>query len=106
MRCLGPARPGGCQCMLRGCSRPGRAGRPAAGPTSRRQSNAPPGLAQAAAGAAAPAALKEEGNRAFAKKEYERALECYDKALKVAADATESALLHSNKAACHMMGKK
>lgn len=51
--------------------------------------------------------LKEEGNILFAKKEYDRAMECYEKALKlVAGDHPDAALLHSNKAACHMMHKK
>lgn len=59
------------------------------------------------AGAASLAALREEGNTLFAKREYERALEAYDRALKVAGgDSADAALLHSNKAACHMMHKK
>ncbi len=53
-------------------------------------------------------ALKEEGNTLFAKKEYERALDCYERALKIlpTGDHPDAALLHSNKAACHMMHKK
>lgn len=49
--------------------------------------------------------LKEEGNRLFGRKEYQKALESYDRALKVVnVEAKEDlALLHSNKAACFMM---
>ena len=51
--------------------------------------------------------LKEEGNTLFAKKEYAKALDCYERALKLGpADQADAALLHSNKAACHMMHKK
>ena len=53
------------------------------------------------------AQLKHEGNNCFAKKEYAVAIGSYDKALQlVPADSAEAALLHSNKAACHMMLKK
>ena len=53
------------------------------------------------------AQLKHDGNNCFAKKEYAVAIGSYDKALQlVAADSAEAALLHSNKAACHMMLKK
>jgi tetratricopeptide (TPR) repeat protein len=53
------------------------------------------------------AQLKADGNSHFAKKEYDAAIQCYDKALQlVPADAADAALLHSNKAACHMMHKK
>lgn len=53
------------------------------------------------------AVLKDEGNQHFAKKEFEKALESWDKALKlVPAGDADAALLHSNKAACHMMFKK
>lgn len=53
------------------------------------------------------AQLKADGNSHFAKKEYDAAIQCYDKALTlVPADAADAALLHSNKAACHMMHKK
>ena len=52
-------------------------------------------------------ALRDEGNKLFGKKEYAKALECYDKALKsIQATHPDKPLLHSNKAACHMMGKK
>lgn len=52
-------------------------------------------------------ALRDEGNKLFGKKEYTKALECYDKALKsIPASHPDKPLLHSNKAACHMMGKK
>lgn len=49
--------------------------------------------------------LKDEGNRLFGRKEYQKALEAYDRALKVAnVDSKDDlALLHSNKAACYMM---
>lgn len=49
--------------------------------------------------------LKDEGNRLFGRKEYQKALEAYDRALKaVNAEAKDDlALLHSNKAACFMM---
>lgn len=51
--------------------------------------------------------LRDEGNKFFGKKDYVKALECYDKALKsVPASHQDKPLLHSNKAACHMMGKK
>lgn len=52
-------------------------------------------------------ALRDEGNKLFGKKEYTKALECYDKALKsIQAGHPDKPLLHSNKAACHMMGKR
>ncbi len=52
-------------------------------------------------------ALRDEGNKHFGKKDYAKALECYDKALKsIPATHQDKPLLHSNKAACHMMGKK
>lgn len=47
--------------------------------------------------------IKEVGNKHFAKREYQRALEAYDRALKVADSQTDNPLLHSNKAACYMM---
>jgi tetratricopeptide (TPR) repeat protein len=51
--------------------------------------------------------LRDEGNKFFGKKDYAKALECYDKALKsLPASHQDKPLLHSNKAACHMMGKK
>lgn len=53
------------------------------------------------------AQLKSDGNSSFAKKDYATALAAYDKALGlVPADAADAALLHSNKAACHMMQKQ
>lgn len=52
-------------------------------------------------------ALRDEGNKFFGKKEYTKAFECYDKALKsIQAGHPDKPLLHSNKAACHMMGKR
>lgn len=57
--------------------------------------------------AASLAQLKADGNSHFAKKEYDAAMACYDKALElVPASAPDAALLHSNKAACHMMHKR
>lgn len=52
--------------------------------------------------------LKDEGNKLFGRKEYQKALEAYERALKQAGpDAKEEiALLHSNKAACFMMNQK
>jgi tetratricopeptide (TPR) repeat protein len=49
--------------------------------------------------------LKDEGNRLFGRKEYQKALEAYERALRMTgADARDDlALLHSNKAACYMM---
>lgn len=48
--------------------------------------------------------LKEEGNKLFGRKEYQKALEAYDKALKASENSlAEAPLLHSNKAACFMM---
>lgn len=62
---------------------------------------------QAPADVAALATLKEEGNKLFAHKDYEKALEAYDRALRLAdPESADAALLHSNKAACHMMFKK
>lgn len=71
----------------------------------------PPTVAAAAVSllqdAASLAQLKADGNSHFAKKEYDTAIACYDKALgMVPADAADAALLHSNKAACHMMHKR
>ena len=52
------------------------------------------------------ASLKEEGSRAFAMKEYDRAVAAWDKALALE-DISKSdvALIHNNKAACHMVSK-
>lgn len=51
--------------------------------------------------------LRDEGNKYFGKKDYAKALESYDKALKlIPATHEDKPLLHSNKAACHMMAKK
>lgn len=53
--------------------------------------------------------LRDEGSRLFGRKEYLKALETYDKALKASGDDSTSedrALLHSNKAACYMMQQK
>lgn len=53
------------------------------------------------------AALKEEGSRAFAMKDYGKAVSAWDKALKHP-DATDAdvALVHNNKAACLMVKKQ
>lgn len=53
--------------------------------------------------------LREEANKYFGRKEYVKALEAYERALKVTPEegSTEDrALLHSNKAACFMMQQK
>lgn len=51
--------------------------------------------------------LRDEGNTYFGKKDYAKALEAYDKALKlIPITHNDKPLLHSNKAACHMMAKK
>lgn len=53
------------------------------------------------------ASLKEEGNTAFAKKEYEKAMAAWDKALTmVDGNDKDAAILHNNKAACHLMFKR
>jgi hypothetical protein len=64
-------------------------------------------LLQAPTDAEALSQLKEEGNSLFAKKEYEKAVDAWERAIKVSAgNKSEVALLHSNIAACHMMHKK
>lgn len=51
--------------------------------------------------------LRDEGNTFFGKKDYAKALDSYDKALKLTtATHQDKPLLHANKAACHMMAKK
>ena len=51
--------------------------------------------------------LKEEGKEAFGKREYAKALEAYDKALRALPEGHgDVPLLHSNKGACNMMLKK
>ena len=51
--------------------------------------------------------LKDEGNKHFGLKEYNKAMSSYDRALKLLPEGhTDSVLLHSNKAACCMMLKK
>ena len=53
------------------------------------------------------AALKEEGKEAFGKREYVKALEAYDKALRALPEGhNDVPLLHSNKGACNMMLKR
>jgi tetratricopeptide (TPR) repeat protein len=53
------------------------------------------------------AGLKDEGNKLFGRKEYTKAFEAYEKALKMLPEGhSEAVLLHSNKAACSMMLKK
>lgn len=49
--------------------------------------------------------LKDEGDRLFGRKEYQKALDAYDRALKraVPEGKDERALLHANKAACYLM---
>lgn len=51
--------------------------------------------------------LKDQGNKLFGGKEYTKAFETYDKAIRLLpAKHSDSVLLHSNKAACSMMLKK
>jgi len=53
------------------------------------------------------AALKDEGKEAFGKREYVKALEAYDKALRALPEGNSDVpLMHSNKAACNMMLKR
>lgn len=53
------------------------------------------------------AQLKDDGNKHFGRKEYQKALESYEKALKLTPEShPDSALLHSNRAACFMMFKR
>ncbi len=53
------------------------------------------------------AGLKDEGNKLFGRKEYSKAFDAYERALKMLPEGhTEAVLLHSNKAACSMMLKK
>lgn len=53
------------------------------------------------------AALKEEGSRAFAMKDYEKANAAWNEALKHPdATVTDIALIHNNKAACFMVKKQ
>ena len=49
--------------------------------------------------------LKEDGDRLFGRKEYQKALDAYDRALKRSGPdgKEERALLHSNKAACYLL---
>ena len=59
------------------------------------------------ADALAIAGFKEEGTKCFGRKEYTKAIESYEKAIKMLPEGhSDKALLHSNKAACHMMLKK
>lgn len=53
------------------------------------------------------ASLKEEGSRSFAMKEYEKAMAAWDRALAMpGVSSADVALLHNNKAACHMVTKR
>ena len=49
--------------------------------------------------------LKDDGDRLFGRKEYQKALDAYDRALKRSGPdgKEERALLHSNKAACYLL---
>ena len=49
--------------------------------------------------------LKDEGNRLFQAKNYEKAIALYDKAIKLTPNHPERAIFHSNKAACLMQMK-
>ncbi|XP_075063928.1 protein unc-45 homolog A [Mixophyes fleayi] len=46
--------------------------------------------------------LREDGNKHFKSGEYEAALSCYTKALKLSTDKKDSAILHRNSAICHL----
>ena len=46
--------------------------------------------------------LKEEGNAQFKCGEYEKAKACYSKAIKQSMEQKELAVLHRNRAACHL----
>lgn len=53
------------------------------------------------------ASLKEAGSRAFAMKKYEEAMASWDRALEMESlSNSDAALLHNNKAACYMVGKR
>ena len=78
---------------------------------TRGSTHAPPALqphqVPPAGDAATVTQLKENGSKLFAQKEYDKALECWDRALQMVSGASaDAALLHSNKAACHMLSKK
>ncbi|KAM3925544.1 protein unc-45 homolog A [Leptodactylus fuscus] len=46
--------------------------------------------------------LREEGNKHFKSGDYETALSCYTKALKLSADKKDVAILHRNRSACYL----
>ena len=55
------------------------------------------------------AKLKEEASKLFGRKDYSKALEVYEAALRVSNEdstAGDRALLHSNRAACFLMQQK
>ena len=55
------------------------------------------------------ARLKEEASKCFGRKDYSKALEAYEAALKATGEEStpeDRALLHSNKAACYLMQQK
>lgn len=49
-----------------------------------------------------PAALREEGNCLFKDGDFQGALSCYTKALKLSDTQSECAVLHRNRAACYL----
>ncbi|MGH0149652.1 UNVERIFIED_CONTAM: hypothetical protein FKN15_015566 [Acipenser sinensis] len=49
-----------------------------------------------------PAALREEGNCLFKNRDFQGALSCYTKALKLSDTQSECAVLHRNRAACYL----
>ncbi|MBN3314104.1 UN45A protein, partial [Atractosteus spatula] len=49
-----------------------------------------------------PAALREDGNSLFKNGDYQGALSCYTRALKLSDSQAESAVLHRNRAACYL----
>lgn len=53
------------------------------------------------------ASLKEAGSRAFVMKKYDEAMASWDRALEMESlSNSDAALLHNNKAACYMVGKR
>ncbi|XP_044143029.1 protein unc-45 homolog B [Bufo gargarizans] len=49
-----------------------------------------------------PIQLKEEGNKYFKENDYDQAINCYSKAIKLLKDKKTSAVLYRNRAACHL----
>ncbi|XP_038660001.1 protein unc-45 homolog B isoform X2 [Scyliorhinus canicula] len=49
-----------------------------------------------------PLQLKENGNECFQRKDYDKAIDCYTKAIQLAKDKKVLAVLYKNRAACHL----